>query len=92
MAPWAARPRQFGANLNASQKSLARGQELLAGTGSSQVQAIFTRIDLQPCRVAAWVNVGPLLMNPLPLIEIKKGLLELRPLKGGGLLIRGLHD
>ena len=30
-------------------------------------------------------------MNPLPLVGIVIGILILRPLKGGGLLIRGLH-
>ena len=35
--------------------------------------------------------VDPLLINPLPLIGIIIGIQILRPLKGGGLLIMGLH-
>ena len=36
-------------------------------------------------------TVDPCLINPLPLIGIIKGILLLRPLKGRGLLIMGLH-
>ena len=35
---------------------------------------------------------NPWLINPLPLIGIVMGILLLRPFKGGGLLIMGLHD
>ena len=36
-------------------------------------------------------NVDPWLINPLPLIGCIIGFLIFRPLKGGGLLIMGLH-
>ena len=37
-------------------------------------------------------NPDPSLINPLPLQGIIRGILILRPLKGGGLLIMGLHE
>ena len=38
-----------------------------------------------------WFNVDPGFINPFPLLGIIIGILILRPLEGGGVLIMGLH-